>query len=104
MIVQKHLVKLCLQEANKDEDNNESKKQNKQLMNQLAKTINDGSKMLAELGMSPIILAKVFTLIPKELIQGDLDYVNKHFNNMDKDRKFLWSGTLDTDEDNSDKE
>jgi hypothetical protein len=88
LFIQRTLLKLYADEANKKDV---LMKQNRVLMSKLAKTISDNSKNLSELGTSPIIIAKLQLLIPKELLQGDLKYTEKYFENMDKDQKMLWS-------------
>ncbi|MDN5845288.1 MAG: hypothetical protein L0H53_03335 [Candidatus Nitrosocosmicus sp.] len=94
-LVQKELIRLFAQEASKNENEKDSNVQNKQLMNQLAKTINDNSKILSEMGMGPPFLAKLQLMIPKELLEGDLEYTEKHFEKMDKNKKILWSVSSD---------
>jgi hypothetical protein len=89
LFVQKELLKLYADEASKKDTD---KKQNRALVSKLAKTISDNTKNLSELGMSPIVLAKLQSLIPKEVISGDLEYVEKYFDNMDKEQEMLLSG------------
>lgn len=103
-LTQKYLIELYLHETRKKESDKESNNQNKILMNQLAKTIGENSKTIAELGIGPATIAKLLTLIPRELVEGELDYVQKHFNEMDKKKKTLfWSiesdSSLSKDED-----
>lgn len=88
LFVQKELLKLYADEANKKDTNT---KQNRILMAKLAKTISDNSKNLSELGMSPVILAKLKSLVPIEILNGDLEYTEKYFEDLDKDQKKLWS-------------
>ncbi len=57
-LIQKNLLKVFADESEKPED-----KKNKFLMNQLAKTIVDNSKVLAEFGMAPPILSKIQSMI-----------------------------------------
>jgi hypothetical protein len=97
LFVQKELLKLYADEANKKDTD---KKQNRTLISKLAKTISDNTKNLSELGMSPIILSKLQSLIPSAVINGDLKYVEKYFENMDKDEKLLLSDDSD-DSDNA---
>lgn len=89
LLVQKELLMLYADEAAKKDT---ITKQNRVLMSKLAKTISDNSKNLSELGMSPVILAKLQSLIPKELLQGDLKYVEEFIEKLDKKERILWSG------------
>jgi hypothetical protein len=95
LLVQKVLLRLYADESNKKDI---STKQDRFLLTKISKAISDNSKNLSELGMSPIILAKLHSLIPKEVISGDLEYVEKYFGNMDKDQKLLWSCDSDISE------
>ena len=88
-------MKLYADEANKKDS---VTKQDRVLMTRLAKTISDNSKNLSELGMSPIILAKLQSLIPKEILNENLEYIDRYFENMDKDEKILWFGESGEDE------
>ncbi|MDN5847470.1 MAG: hypothetical protein L0H53_14490 [Candidatus Nitrosocosmicus sp.] len=101
--IQKELLKLYADEATKKDT---VTKQNRVLMAKLAKTISDNSKNLSELGMSPVILAKLQSLIPHELLlKGDPSYVENHFRNMDDNKRILWAGKLDgNNKDNDTKE
>ncbi|MDN5847790.1 MAG: hypothetical protein L0H53_16115, partial [Candidatus Nitrosocosmicus sp.] len=90
-----NILKLYLNESNKKEDKEKDEKQNKQLMNQLAKTINDNSKIMSEFAVGPATIAKLLSMIPKQLLEGDQSYVENHFNNLDKNKKILWSGAPD---------
>ncbi|MDN5869090.1 MAG: hypothetical protein L0H55_17030 [Candidatus Nitrosocosmicus sp.] len=93
LLVQKGLLGLYADEASKKDI---VSKQNRVLLAKLAKAISDNSKNLAEIGIgSPIILAKLQSLIPKELLQGDLEYTEKYFQDMDRNKKMLWSGESD---------
>jgi hypothetical protein len=88
LLVQKGLLRLYADESSKKDA---VVKQNRALLTKIAKAISDNSKNLTELGIgSPIIIAKLHSLIPKELLQGDLEYTEKYFENMDKDQKILW--------------
>lgn len=91
-LVQNILIKQYLKEAHKKEDERKDGKQNKILMNQLAKTISDNSKVMSEIAVGPATMAKLLSLIPKQLLQGDLSCMENHFRNMDKGEKNLWSG------------
>jgi hypothetical protein len=92
LLIQKGLLGLYADESSKKDV---VSKQNRALLAKIAKSISDNSKNLIELGIgSPIIIAKLHSLIPKELLQGDLEYTEKYFENMDKDQKFLWSASL----------
>ncbi|MDN5846980.1 MAG: hypothetical protein L0H53_11980 [Candidatus Nitrosocosmicus sp.] len=94
LYVQRELIKLYADEANKKDT---VTKQNRTLMAKLAKTTSDNSKNLSELGIgSPVITAKLQSLIPKEILNGDLEYTEKYFEKMSKDEKLLWS--IDSDE------
>jgi hypothetical protein len=94
LFVQKELLKLYADEASKKDTD---KKQNRALVSKLAKTISDNTKNLSELGMSPIILAKLQSLIPSEVLNGNLEYVEKYFEDMDKDQKLLlWNDSDDS--------
>lgn len=103
LFIQRTLLKLYADEANKKDV---IMKQNRVLMTKLAKTISDNSKNLSELGMSPVVLAKLKSLIPNEILSGDLEHVEKYFENMDKDQKMLWSVSSDDpeEEENNEKE
>ena len=50
-----------------DETDKQEEKQNKILINQLAKTIEENSKTLAEFGMAHSIIAKIKSMIPLDL-------------------------------------
>jgi hypothetical protein len=50
-----------------DETDKQEEKQNKSLINQLAKTISDNSKVLAEFGLAPPIIAKIKSMIPLDV-------------------------------------
>ncbi|HEY6534811.1 MAG TPA: hypothetical protein VIY08_03235 [Candidatus Nitrosocosmicus sp.] len=65
-LVQKKILKTFIDETEKSEE-----KQNKILINQLAKTISDNSKVLAEFGMAPPIIAKI-----KSMISLDMETIN----------------------------
>ncbi|MDF0682481.1 MAG: hypothetical protein P0116_16105 [Candidatus Nitrosocosmicus sp.] len=96
-LTQKYLIELYLHEINKKESDKESNNQNKMLINQLAKTISENSKTITEFGMGSATIAKLLTLIPKELLQGEIDYVQKHFSEQDKDKQALfWSSETDS--------
>jgi len=88
LLVQKGLLGLYADESSKKDA---VPTQNRALLAKLAKAISDNSKNLTELGIgSPIIIAKLHSLIPKELLQGDLEYTEKYFENMDNNKKILW--------------
>lgn len=91
-LVQNILMKEYLKEAHKKEDEKTDGKQNKLLMNQLAKTISDNSKVMSEIAVGPATMAKLLSMIPKQLLEGDLSCVENHFRNMDKGDRILWSG------------
>lgn len=96
LLVQKGLLSLYADESSKKDT---VVKQNRALLTKIAKAISDNSKNLTELGIgSPIIIAKLHSLIPKELLQGDLEYTEKYFENMDKGQKILWSASSSGDE------
>jgi hypothetical protein len=102
ILVQKGLLSLYADESSKKDT---VVKQNRVLITKIAKTISDNSKNLIELGIgSPIIVAKLHSLIPKELLQGDLEYTEKYFENMDKDQKTLWSASSSEGEEEKDTE
>lgn len=90
-LVQNILMKQYLKEAQKKEDEKKDGNQNKLLMNQLAKTISDNSKIMSEIAVGPATIAKLFSMIPKQLLEGDLATVENHFKNMDKEERILWS-------------
>jgi hypothetical protein len=90
-MVQNTLVKQYLKESHKKEDEEKDGKQNKQLMNQLAKTITDNSKIMSEIAVGPATIAKLLSLIPQKLLEGDLGCVEKYFNSLDENKKILWS-------------
>jgi hypothetical protein len=92
LLVQRTLLDLYADEASKKDV---VLKQNRVLIAKLARTISDNSKILSELGTSPIVLAKLQSLIPREVLKGDLEFVDKYFENMDKDQKKLWSLSSD---------
>jgi hypothetical protein len=89
LLVQKVLLRLYAEESNKKDI---ATKQDRFLLTKISKAISDNSKNLSELGMSPIILAKLQSLIPKEVINGDLEYVEKYFGSMNQSDKILWFG------------
>jgi hypothetical protein len=91
-LVQNILMKEYLKEAHKKEDKKKDGNQNKLLMNQLAKTISDNSKIMSEIAVGPATMAKLFSMIPKQLLEGDLASVENHFKNMDKGERILWPG------------
>lgn len=96
LLVQKGLLGLYADESSKKDT---VLKQNKALLTKIAKSISDNTKNLTELGIgSPIIIAKLHSLIPKELLQGDLEYTEKYFENMDIGQKVLWSTSSSGDE------
>ncbi|MGD9534131.1 MAG: hypothetical protein AB7V56_10215 [Candidatus Nitrosocosmicus sp.] len=90
-LVQNILVKHYLKESHKNEDEKKDGKQNKVLMNQLAKTITDNSKIMSEIATGPATIAKLLSMIPKKLLEGDLEYVENHFRKLEKDKGILWS-------------
>lgn len=69
-LVQKYLVIEYLEEAQKTTG------KNRYLMNQLAKTIGENSKTLSELGMSPPVLASLYSMIPRELLDRNMDPIH----------------------------
>lgn len=99
-LVQNILVKQYLKEAHKREDEEKDGKQNKQLMNQLVKTISDNSKVMSEIAVGPATVAKLLSMIPKQLLDGDLTFVENHFKDMANDKKNLWH--VETDENKDD--
>lgn len=78
-LVQKKILKTFIDETDKQEE-----KQNKFLINQLAKTIADNSKTLAEFGLAPPIIAKIKSMIPLDINDvsknkdQNLDYKEKY--------------------------
>jgi hypothetical protein len=94
MLVQNILMKEYLKESHKKEDDKKDGNQNKLLMNQLAKTISDNSKIMSEIAVGPATMAKLISMIPKQLLDGDLSSVENHFENMEKRDRILWSGEL----------
>jgi hypothetical protein len=78
--VQTNLIKILASETEKEEE-----KQNKVLINQLAKTISENSKVLAEFGLAPPILAKIKSMIPLDVSTIN-DNVNKELTNNLKDQ------------------
>ncbi|VFJ14515.1 hypothetical protein [Candidatus Nitrosocosmicus franklandus] len=92
ILVQNLLIKEYLKEAHKKDDVNKDKYQNKLLMNQLAKTISDNSKIMSEIAVGPATMAKLLSIIPKQLLEGDISCVENHFKNMDKEERILWPG------------
>ncbi len=90
-LVQNVLMKEYLKEAHKKENEKKDGNQNKLLMNQLAKTISDNSKIMSEIAVGPATMAKLLSMIPKQLLEGDLATVENHFKNMDKEERILWS-------------
>lgn len=89
--VQNILIKQYIKEAHKKEDEKKDGNQNKVLMNQLAKTITDNSKIMSEIAAGPATIAKLLSMIPKELLEGDLEYTEKYLNKMNENQKSLWS-------------
>lgn len=94
-LVQNILVKQYLKEGHKKEDEETDGKQNKHLMNQLAKTISDNSKIMSEIAVGPATIAKLLSMIPKQLLEGDLFFFENHFKNLDKSKKILWTDGTD---------
>ncbi|MDR4491187.1 MAG: hypothetical protein R2685_09855 [Candidatus Nitrosocosmicus sp.] len=90
-LVQNILVKHYLKESHKKEDEKKDGKQNKVLMNQLARTITDNSKVMSEIATGPATIAKLLSMIPKQLLEGDLASVDNYFENMTPEQKTLWS-------------
>lgn len=102
LLVQKGLLNLYADESSKKDI---VIKQNRALLTKIAKAISDNSKNLTELGIgSPIIIAKLHSLIPRELLQIDLGYTEKYFENMDKDQKILRSVSSSEGEEEKDAE
>jgi hypothetical protein len=93
-LVQNILMKEYLKEAHKKEDEKKDGNQNKLLMNQLDKTISDNSKIMSEIAVGPATMAKLLSIIPKQLLEGDLVTVENHFRNMNNDERILWSEKL----------
>lgn len=93
-LVQNILVKQYLKESHKKEDEKKDGYQNKLLINQLAKTISDNSKIMSEIAVGPATMAKLLSLIPKQLLEGNLSTVEDYFKNMKKEEKILWSVEL----------
>lgn len=89
LLVQKVLLGLFADESNKKHT---ISKQDGFLLTKISKAISDNSKNLSELGMSPIILAKLQSLIPKEVLNGNLEFIDKYFENIDKEQKMMLSG------------
>lgn len=105
--IQNILIKHYIKEAHKEEDEKKDGRQNKVLMNQLAKTITDNSKIMSEIAVGPATIAKLLSMIPKQLSEGNLEYIDNHFNKMDGNQKSLWSvesGENTDDEYNKDNE
>lgn len=88
LLVQKGLLRLYADESSKKDS---TFKQDRVLLTKISKAISDNSKNLSELGMSPIILAKLHSLIPKEVIKGDMESVDKYFEIMTPEQETLWS-------------
>jgi hypothetical protein len=85
-LIQRKLLKMFLIESGKPDE-----KQNKFLINQLAKTIADNSKVLAEFGMAPPILAKLKSIMLSNISNNyngnNLNYVER--NNIDDEINLL---------------
>jgi hypothetical protein len=81
---------------------NGKKVRNKHLMDKLAKTIGDINHRLCEVGLSPPVIAKMLSLLPKETLGGDLEYLESRFKNMTEDQKALWfDGSSDSMDNNN---
>ncbi|MGD9673851.1 MAG: hypothetical protein AB7U98_10290 [Candidatus Nitrosocosmicus sp.] len=90
-LVQHHLMENFVDEAMKPlRGGNGKKVRNKNLMDKLAKTIGEINHRLCEVGLSPPVIAKMLSLIPKETLEGDLEYLESRFKNMTEDQKALW--------------
>ena len=101
-LVQHHLMENFVNEAMKPLSGGNGKKvRNKHLMDKLAKTIGEINHRLSEVGLSPPVIAKLLSLLPKELLEGDLEYLEFRFKNMTEDQKVLWfdgpSNSMDND-------
>lgn len=92
LLVQKGLLDLYADELNKKDT---TTRQDRVILTKISKAIADNSKNLSELGMSPIVLAKLQSLIPKEVLNGNLEFVEKYFENMDTERKIMLSDDSD---------
>lgn len=101
--VQNILIKQYIKEAHKEEDEKKGGNQNKVLMNQFAKTITENSKIMSEIAVGPATIAKLLSMIPKRLLDGDLTFIENHFKDMTNDKKNLWHVETDENKD-SDKE
>jgi hypothetical protein len=95
-MVQHHLMENFVDEALRPLNGSKGQRgRNKQLIDKLAKTIGEINHRLCEVGLSPPVIAKMLSLIPKELLQGDLGYMEKFFENTNNDKKSLWFEDLD---------
>lgn len=68
--VQRTLLEEFTAEASKQE------RKNKFLINALAKTISENTTRLAEMGMSPPVIAKLYSMIPREILEGNMDPIH----------------------------
>ncbi|MGD9532203.1 MAG: hypothetical protein AB7V56_00330 [Candidatus Nitrosocosmicus sp.] len=101
-LVQHHLMENFVHEAMKPLKSGNGKiVRNKHLMDKLAKTIGEINHRLCEVGLSPPVIAKMLSLMPKEILEGDLEYLESRFKNMTEDQKVLWfdgpSNSMDND-------
>lgn len=106
-LVQHHLMENFVDEALRPLIGSKGQRgRNKQLIDKLAKTIGEINHRLCEVGLSPPVIAKLLSLIPPELLQGDLKYMEKFLENTNNDKKSLWFEDLDNDiaEENNEKE
>ncbi|MDR4490838.1 MAG: hypothetical protein R2685_08045 [Candidatus Nitrosocosmicus sp.] len=54
------------------EEHAKGDKANKYLINQYVRTLGETATKLSEMGMSPPVMAKIYTMIPKEILSGNV--------------------------------
>ena len=74
-LVQRTLLKALMEETEKSQE-----KQDKSIMNHLAKTIADNSKVLAEFGMAPPVLSRIKGVISTNCFNSQRNKDNQEVN------------------------
>jgi len=67
-----YVQRILLEEFTDEATKEQGQRKNKYLINQLAKTIGELSTKLSEMGMSPPVIAKLYSMIPQEILNGNL--------------------------------
>lgn len=90
-LTQRILITEFINESKKADQGEKGVKKNKYLMDKFAKTIRENAQALAELGMSPPVLAYLNSLIPKDIIPINTDEMS-----IDKAKAMLPNKTIVT--------